>query len=324
MKFLVIRFSSLGDIIITTAFLKALKESYPKSKIYYATKEAFAEILEGQPYLYKVISLKKKESIFHFAKNINEKFDCVFDLHKNLRSTLLSLFVKTKEIKRVNKYTLYRYKLLHGKLLFFIRNRRSFYNIEDQLELIPNAKKDTKPVLFVEKQHLENKKNIIGIAPGAKWKIKRWPKEYFRELIGIIQKNTNYTVHIFGSKDEADIANYIQKGYKNCVSFAGELSIKETAEHMSNCSVVVSNDSALMHMATALDVPVVALFGPTVKGFGFYPKGRGIVLEKKLSCRPCSLHGSNKCKKNNHKCMKDIKPEEVFNAVKTLMEEEYE
>ncbi len=324
MKFLVIRFSSLGDIIITTAFLKALKEAYPDSKIYYATKEDFAEILEGQPYLYKVIALKKKESIFHFAKNINEKFDCIFDLHKNLRSILLSFLISAKEIKRVNKYTLYRYKLLYGKPLFFIKDRKSIYNIEDQLELIPNAKKDAKPILFLEKHPLQNKKNIIGIAPGAKWKIKRWPKEYFRELVGIIQKDTDYAVHIFGSKDEANIANYIQKGYKNCVNFAGELSIKETAEHMSNCSVVVSNDSALMHMATALNIPVVAIFGPTVKGFGFYPKGKSIVLEKKLSCRPCSLHGSNKCKKNNHRCMKDIKPKEVFNAVKTLMEGKYE
>ena len=322
MKFLVIRFSSLGDIILTTAFLQKLKGIYPESTIYYATKAEFAEILYEQPFVDKVIELKKKESIFEFSKKISrETFDCVFDLHKNPRSIALSLLVKTKNIKRVNKHTLYRHKLLHKKLLFFIKERETEYNIDDEIKLISNNYKDAKAVLFVKNKNKQPVKPVIGIAPGAKWETKRWPKEYFKELIELINKDKDCEIRIFGSKDEFYIASYIKNGYKNVVNFAGELSIRKTAEFMAECSLVVSNDSALMHLASALDIPVIAIFGPTVKEFGFYPKGKSYVLEKKeLTCRPCSLHGTNRCRKNNHKCMEDIKPQDVYKPIKKLLE----
>ncbi len=321
MKFLVIRFSSLGDIIMTTAFLKALKDKYKNAQIYYATKSEFAEILEHQPFIDGLFALKKNMSITSFAKEFaNDRFDCVFDLHKNPRSIALSYLVKTKEIKRVNKHILYRQKLIHERLFWFIKDRTTNYNIDDQLALITNDFKYKKPVLYVKKADITLKNSAVGIAPGAKWKTKIWPKEYFRYLIDMVVNNLGYDVFIFGSKDELDIANYIKKGYKNVMNFAGELSIKETAEHMAHCSLVISNDSALMHLAVALDIPVVALFGPTVKEFGFYPKGKSVVLEKKdLSCRPCSLHGSDNCPIGTHQCMEDITPDEVFESIKYLL-----
>jgi len=322
MKFLVIRFSSLGDIIMTTAFLKALKDKYENSQIYYATKFEFAEVLKNQPFVDSVFALEKNKSIIGFAKEFgNHRFDCVFDLHKNPRSIALSYLVKTKAIKRVNKHILYRQKLIHRRLLRIIKDRKTEYNIDDQLALITDDFKNKKPMLFVKKADITLKKPVIGIAPGAKWKTKIWPEEHFKHLIDMIVNNLGYDIFIFGSKDEFDIADYIKKGHKNVVNFAGELSIKETAEHMAHCSVLVSNDSALMHLAVALDIPVVAIFGPTVKEFGFYPKGKSVVLEKKgLNCRPCSLHGSDKCPIGTHQCMKDITPNEVFESIKYLLE----
>ncbi len=322
MKFLVIRFSSLGDIIMTTAFLKALKDKYKNSQIYYATKSEFAEILKHQPFIDGLFALKKNTSITSFAKELNNyRFDCVFDLHKNPRSIALSYLVKTKAIKRVNKHILYRQKLIHKRLFWFIKDRTTDYNIDDQLALITDDFKNKKPVLYVKKADITLKKPVIGIAPGAKWKTKIWPKEHFKSLTDMIINNLGYDVFIFGSKDELDIANYIKKGYKNVMNFAGKLSIKETAEYMAHCSLLVSNDSALMHLAVALDIPVAAMFGPTVKEFGFYPKGRSVVLEKKgLNCRPCSLHGSDNCPVGTHQCMKDITPNEVFESIKYLLE----
>ncbi len=325
MKFLVVRFSSLGDIITTTAFLSVLKDRYKEAEIYYATKEEFVEILQDQPFIDRVVGLKNKESIIQFSKRFkNDTFDCVFDLHKNPRSIALSYLVKTKSIKRVNKHTLYRYKLMHKRLLFFVNNRETEYNIDDQLRLITDDVKDKKPVLYVQKAKIKSKKTIIGIAPGARWKTKMWPKQYFKELVGMILNNMDCEVFIFGSENELSVANYIENGYKNVVNFVGKLSVKKTAEYMACCSVVVSNDSALMHMAVALNIPVVAIFGPTVEEFGFYPKTKkSIIFEiPGLGCRPCSLHGSDKCPLDNNRCMKDITVERVFGGVKSLLEVE--
>ncbi len=323
MKFLVIRFSSLGDIITTTAFLQILKEQYKESEIYYATKDEFSHILKNQPFVDKVFCLERNENIINFAKKFKGMyFEYVFDLHKNPRSIALSFFVKHKKIKRINKHTLYRYKLLHKHLLFFVKNRDTQYNIDDQIKLVSDDFEGRKPVLHVRRAHVDLKSPIIGLAPGAKWKTKIWPKEYFKKLANMLIETFDCGIAIFGSEQELDIANYIKNGYKNVMNFAGKLSIKQTAEFMANCAVVVSNDSALMHMSVALNIPVVAIFGPTVKEFGFFPKGESIVLDNRdLKCRPCSLHGSNRCPKGHHKCMRDINPESVFNAVKLLLED---
>ncbi|WP_022670251.1 glycosyltransferase family 9 protein [Hippea alviniae] len=312
MKFLVIRFSSLGDIIQTTAFVKKLKEIYPNGEIIYATKEEFKEILEEQPYIDRLIGLKKSESITNFAKRIG-KVHCIFDLHKNLRSTALCNILNPACIKRVNKNTIYRYALvLKLKSITKIFERESRDNIQEQLKLINQENSQAKPYIKVKKSKTD--KTVIGIAPGAKWHTKMWPKEYYREVAKMLTEKGFY-VYIFGSKEEEQVANFIAEGLDRVESFAGKLSIKETAEKMTACKVFISNDSALMHLANALNIPTVAIFGPTVKGFGFYPKRDVIVLEKDLPCRPCSLHGSDRCPNGTLKCLKEIKPEEVYNAV---------
>ena len=165
------------------------------------------------------------------------------------------------------------------------------------------------------------KKPVIAIAPGAKWKTKQWPAEYFIELINKLDIRYNPTILLLGSKDEMKIAEKIGSKSKNVLNFAGKLSIGEAASYMRSSDVAVSNDSGLMHMATALDIPVVAMFGPTVKGFGFFPRGRNTVMEKNLECRPCSMHGSGSCKVNTYECMRSITPLEVFDAVSNFLED---
>ncbi len=321
MKFLVIRFSSLGDIITTTAFLHALREKHPGAEIHYVTKREFSELITNQPFVDKIYPLEKDQSVLDLAKSIKEEFDCVFDLHKNPRSILLSMLIKKKRLKRVNKHTLYRWKLLHPHLLFFIRNRETRYNIDDQLKLI-NADLSHKPNLEVKKRSLNLKRPIVGVAPGAHWDTKRWPEEYFARLIEMLT-NKGFSIVVFGSKEEKEIAEKTIGNHTDILNLIGKLSILETIEHMKDCDIIVSNDSAAMHMAVAIDVPVVAIFGPTVREFGFFPKSKAsIVIENEnLKCRPCSLHGTNRCPLGHHKCMRDIKPETVLKAVEKLLED---
>ena len=327
MKVLVIRFSSLGDVILTTAFLYALRKECSSCEIWYVTKSEFAEILKDQPYIDRLIYLERKENIIHLSKRIDAEFDCIFDLHNNLRSTLLRNIIKAKKVKIVEKHILYRYKLLKKSkgLTKFIKNRTTKDVVEDELNLLKPYKhiKDDasiKPVLYLNRTK-SFKKPVIAVAPGARWKTKQWPTEYFIELINKLDIYYNPTILLFGSKDEVKIADNIFSKSKNVLNFVGKLSIAETASYMRSSDVAVSNDSGLMHMAIALDIPVVAMFGPTVKGFGFFPRGRNTIIEKNLECRPCSMHGSNSCKMNTYECMRSITPSEVFDAVSNFLED---
>ncbi|AEA33751.1 glycosyltransferase family 9 protein [Hippea maritima] len=310
MRFLIIRFSSLGDIIQTTALVHTLKSLYPTSTVIYVTKPEFEELLKNQPYIDEIYSLKS--NIKDLADNI-KNVDCILDLHKNPKSIMLSKLIKSKCIKRVKKHTIYRRALVY-KIHHPLIQRKTQDNIEDQLKLL-NIKNDSsiKPRLFSE---VRKKDNVVGIAVGARWETKMWPKEYFKALIKLILEKTDKDVYLFGSKSEKPIADFIIDGFGDRVkSFVGELSILETIQKMALCNVFISNDSGLMHAAVALDIPLVAIFGPTVKGFGFFPRGNSVVLEKELSCRPCSLHGSSTCPTGRFDCMLNILPDEVFETI---------
>ncbi|WP_025209818.1 glycosyltransferase family 9 protein [Hippea sp. KM1] len=313
MRFLIIRFSSLGDIIQTTALAYTLKKLYPPSRIIYATRPEFEDLLKSQPYIDEVYSLNS--NISQLAERIKD-VDCILDLHKNPKSIALSSLLKTRCIKRVNKHTLYRRALVY-KIRHPLLRRKTKDNIEDQLALL-NIKDNglIKPKLIIQPNKQDN---AVGMAVGAKWETKMWPKEHFRRLIELIMEKTDKSVYLFGSKEEEPIADFITDGFgKRVKSFVGKLTIYQTIQQMTSCSVFVSNDSALMHAAVALDIPLVAIFGPTVKGFGFFPRGKSIVLQKELSCRPCSLHGSNSCPKGDLECMMSILPNEVFEAILRL------
>ncbi len=318
MNFLIIRFSSLGDIIQTTAFAHTLKKLYPNSRVAYVTKDEFAEILQGQPFIDKVYSFDKDKGIKSIAKEIG-KYDCVFDLHVNIRSLLLTFFLKPKCLKRVNKNTIYRFGLvLHSNFITKLFPRNTVDNIQEQLKLI-NVNDNTeeiKPILYVK---AEKQKKRVGMAVGARWKTKMWPKEYFKGLSNLLTKN-GFEVALFGSKDEVYLGEYVADKNPNIKSYVGKLSLKETMKEMATCEVFVSNDSGLMHLASALNIPLVAIFGPTVKGFGFCPRGKSIVLETDLNCRPCSLHGTDRCKRNDLKCMNSIKPTLVYETLMKLIE----
>ncbi len=318
MNFLVIRFSSLGDIVQTTAFLDTLKKQYPDSKILYATKEEFGELLQGQPYIDKLLLLKKNESLIDFAKKIG-RIECIFDLHCTLRSIILSLLVKTKCTKRVKKHGMFRRALVyHSKLLEKVFKRDTIDNIEDQIKLIDerfNGEK-IKPVIYLK--NIKRKENVVGMAPGARWKTKMWPKEYYKTLANMLTDN-GFEVHLFGSKDEIEIASFIKNSNNMIHSFVGKLSLKETAQKMAECSCFVSNDSGLMHLAVALNLPLVAIFGPTVRGFGFFPRGKSLVLESNVNCRPCSLHGTNRCRRNDLICLYSIEPKTVFKSLMGIL-----
>jgi len=313
MNLCVIRLSSLGDIVITSAFLVELKKLYPNSKIFYITKHAYLDVFKVMPYVDEAIDYKD------ISKLKNIQFYAIYDLQVNVRSIILS-FTLNGKVYRAPKHRLYRLKVLYkSKFPFnFIKDKKQKDVIEDYLSLI--NKSYGLPKLMCNKKKEVHNSLVIGLAPFAAWKNKMWPTQKYITLLERLNSLFHPTFYIFGSKEEKSLAHYFDNLGSNVINYVGNLLIHETVEKIAQCDILITNDSALMHIASACDVPIVAIFGPTVKEFGFYPRTKSIIIEKHLSCRPCHLHGGNKCKKGDFECMESISVDDVFNATKLLLE----
>jgi len=167
---------------------------------------------------------------------------------------------------------------------------------------------------------LELNHPYICLAPGAGFFTKRWPEEKFKNLVELIQKNNKFQIIVLGDHKDKETGFSLKKR-KNIINSSGELSLLETAYIISNGKMIVTNDSGLMHMATAVNTPVVAIFGSTVRELGFFPyRAKSKVIENlDLSCRPCSHIGRKTCPKDHFRCMEEIKPEQVYTELKQFL-----
>jgi heptosyltransferase II len=327
-KILIIRFSSLGDVVISTAFFKACKKKYSDSKIFVLTKDAYQDVFLNNPNIEKIFSIGNK-SLFEVCKEINkEKIDLIFDLHRNIRSFVASFLIKGK-VSRYNKDILRRNLLVYTKKIkdFKYETTKEKY-INCLGEIDPNIKnsfskiylKDAEIEDLKKKINYDSKFKYIGINIGAKWNTKKWIPDYYSELIMRLL-DENCKVIILGGKEDNNFKNiifeFIKPEYKNNIfDFVGQLNLREFFSIIKLCNVLFTSDSAGLHIAQALGVKVVAIFGPTVKEFGFWEnRGNDILIEKNLNCRPCSLHGNKVCPKKDFKCMKEISVDEVLKTI---------
>ncbi|HEX9974914.1 MAG TPA: glycosyltransferase family 9 protein, partial [bacterium] len=184
---------------------------------------------------------------------------------------------------------------------------------EMQTEIFWTQKEEEKRKQILEKFQTKNR-NIIGIAPGSIWNTKRWIKEYYLELVKLLEKN-DFQIVLIGGKEDFELCNFI-KNSSGASNVAGALSILESAALIEKLDLLITNDSAPLHIANAVKTDVIAIFGPTVQELGFYPfRENDKVIEVDLDCRPCGSHGGNKCPLGHHNCMKFITAEMVFNEV---------
>jgi heptosyltransferase-2 len=163
---------------------------------------------------------------------------------------------------------------------------------------------------------------MVAIAPGSVWNTKRWIQEHFVGLIKILV-DEGYSIAVVGGAEDASLCQEIERatGNERVLNAAGRLMLLQSAELLRRCKVVVSNDSAPMHLAGAVGTPVVAIFGATVPQFGFGPTGAldEVVETLGLPCRPCSIHGGDACPIGTFVCMKQITPGQVLEKVRMIM-----
>lgn len=319
-KILIVRLSSLGDVLLSTPLIRTLRKKY-RSEVHFVVREEYQDLLTLNPHLKKLYHYSRDEKL---NKALSEelrkqKFDVIIDLQNNLRSRILLSGVKGKT---------YRFYKSSWKKLLLVRLK---LNKMKHLPQIPVRYASTVPDLHLDKEGLElfttkktslNYKEIkyIGIAPGSRHFTKRWPSEYFIELAASLNKE-GYTIVLFGGRDDKEICNKISAELPGSINLSNDNDILQTYADMHHCTAVICNDSGLMHTAAAAGIPMLAIFGSTVKEFGFSPyRTKNLILENKsLSCRPCTHIGRKECPLKHFKCMLEISPAEAYKMLKILL-----
>ncbi len=324
MKILLIRFSSLGDCILLSPLVPYLK-SAGAEEVTIVTKDVYAPLLAAVEGLDRVVGYNPATGLGglrRIANSLKGGGYTVVDAHSNLRSRLLSRWLGGARA-RFQKHYLERL----GLIVF--KRQVSLPSILDQYGSLAGAiglppAKLLPGGINVPQQYKEAAAKRMGaddqpwiaIAPGSRWQSKRWPDEKYAELAERLAGPRGYRVLLMGDKDDRRFTSAIaSRAGETCLDIAGETDLLEGAGYLCACQGLIGNDSGLTHLAEAVGTPVVALFGPTVDSFGYYPSlERSKVVERKLVCRPCSRNGSRPCIRGNQECLAQIDVDTVESA----------
>jgi len=324
MKFLVIRFSSLGDCVLLCPLLEHLKASGAE-EVVVLTKRAFAPLFASATGVDRVVALDRNAGVgalWRMAGEFRNRDYTVIDAHASWRSRVVAWRAGRVDA-RIEKHTRERLGLIVWK-----RPAALPTMLERYAKLCKPLGTGTPPLspgglrLPDEAMHAAARAmgdtSFIAVAPGSRWPSKRWSG--FAKLCTTLAPNDR--ILLVGDVADREFTAPIARALGDrCIDLAGCPSLMETAAHIARCRVFVGNDSGLMHLAEAVGVPVVALFGPTVEAFGYYPSlAKSRTIERRLACRPCSRNGSTPCPKQSGECLTGIKPETVAAAIATVMD----
>ncbi|MEJ2049933.1 MAG: lipopolysaccharide heptosyltransferase II [Calditrichota bacterium] len=344
-RVLIIRFSSLGDVLLATPLVRLLREKYPNSRIDFVVKLEYVELVRFNPNLTGVMEFDTKRgfpALRNLKKSINErKYDVILDLHHSLRSRYLTFGLAWNPFSRTTVYGIRKNQFIRFLLVKFKINlyRKIYGRIIPVWEKyistakILGIKKDDGHLEFYFPSEMDEKlvdklekwynRDYVVMAPGAKHFTKRWPAKYFARLVLEIHRKYNLPTLFVGSEDDVSVVEEILSEVPGNVghSLAGKLSILQTADLVRRAKLAVSNDSGLMHVAAALQKPLIAIFGSTVEELGFYPNSiNARVLENSgLYCRPCSHIGRDSCPEKHFRCMREISPDQVMEKIKDIL-----
>ena len=307
-KFLFIRFSSIGDIVLTTPIVRCLKQQLNGAIIHYLTKPEYAEILKTNPYIDNVHTLKDFRSTISELKA--EGFDYIIDLHKNIRSyrfkDKLKIFDFTFPKLNYEKFLLTNFKIdklpdLHIVDRYFEAVR--LFDIENDNKGLDYFIDDKNIVNINELNSDLSENEFIAFAIGGQHNSKKLPRHKIIEICNRL----NYPIILLGGKEDFNNAQEICKKTTHTHNFCGELNLSQSASVVLQSKAVITHDTGLMHIASAFKKDIISIWGSTVPKFGMYPYKAGelskICQVDNLKCRPCSKIGYKKCPKKHFNCM---------------------
>ncbi len=323
-KFLIIRLSSIGDIVLTTPVVRMLKQQVEGAEIHYLTKKQYAEILESNPYI---------DTVHVFENNIVElseklkyqHYNYIIDLHHNYRSGRIKsrLNIIAFSVKKLNweKWLIVNFKInkLPDKHIVdrYLETVKVFDVVNDNKGLdffIPDE-----DVVEDSTLPLEFQNGYVGFVIGAGHFTKRLPPKKISKICSEI----NLPVVLLGGPEDKENAEIIIENSSGIVYNAcGNYSLNQSASLVKNARVIISHDTGLMHIAAAFKKKVISIWGNTIPEFGMYPyladKSSKIIQVEELKCRPCTKIGFSKCPKRHFKCMNDISEIEIVEYANKL------
>lgn len=338
MKFLLIRFSSIGDIVLTTPVIRCLKKQVPDAEVHFLTKDSFRSVVEYNPYIDKLHVLAHSWELM-IEELKTENYDYIIDLHHNTKTLRLKKALSAHRAPLAGS---------SGKKKSFSFNKlniQKYFYTAFKINVLPKVHIVDRYIKTVESFGVKNdgagldyfippegrtqKEDIpashyagyIACVIGAAHGTKRWPVHKWKEFCTAI----DHPVILLGGKEDAINGNDIAsvdpvKVYNAC----GKFKLNESADLIRKSRVVISNDTGLMHIAAAFKKPIISLWGNTVPSFGMYPyygnkftdvQSFDILQVNKLWCRPCSKIGYDKCPLGHFKCMEKIPSRELLERV---------
>lgn len=316
MKILIIRFSSIGDIVLTSPVIRCVKKKYPDADIHYLTKAQFHPLLIANPHISKFHLLEENNLDELINQLKTEKYDVVIDLHKNIRSLKVKSALKVEKYYTFDKINLAKWLIVNFKIDRLPEKHivdRYFdglagFGIENDgqgLDYYIWEREVYEFVLSLVDTH------YIAFAIGANHNTKKLPEDKIFEICSKIHQK----VYVLGGKKEEETGKKLDELFPGqIVNLCGKLTVNESAFIIKHAQKVITHDTGMMHIASAFHKPVISIWGNTIPEFGMYPyfgalnksiekKNSHVFEVKSLSCRPCSKLGHEKCPKGHFNCM---------------------
>lgn len=337
-RILIIRTDRIGDVALSTPVIKALRDSFPDSYIAFMVRPYAREILEGNPYLDKVIIYDKYgihkgffSTLMFGLRMRKEEFDTAIILHPTNRTHIIAFAAGIPNRIGLNKkLAVFLTKALNDKKFLGQKHELEYtldilrnigIEVYDKSLYVPIKKSNQVLVdLKLSQRGVKSSDSLVAVHPGASCSSKRWPLENFASLIDRIKANFDTRIIVVSGPEEVTQATELKKKIKSeIVDLAGETSVGELAALLKRCKLFISNDSGPVHIATAVGTPNVVIFGRKQPGLSpkrWGPMGKkDIALHKDVGCRICLAHNCE----NDFKCLKAVTVEEVFNVVEKFI-----
>jgi heptosyltransferase-2 len=333
-KILIIRFSSLGDLVLLTPLMGLLRSWMPDAEIHLLTKKRAAPLFAADDRIdqIKLLHSGTLNELLQLRSVLSgEGYDLVIDAHNVIRSNILYSITRAGVKVQLKKDQIKKFMLIRMRQNLYGRISHQSERYLDLLRPFDAPEYDSIPSLAISDDAKERARGIIrdrgfegrplvAMAPGARWETKRWPVEHFTAVADSLAASGYGIVLIGGTEDESVCGELSKQCAEEPLDASGRLDLLESAALLAECRLLVTNDSAPLHMSEAVGTPVVALFGPTVREFGYHPQlSSSLMLGLELECRPCSRNGARPCHLNSNECLVDLGPGPVLEAARTAL-----
>lgn len=329
-KILIIQTASIGDVILATPVIEALHKSYPNALIDFLMKDGFQDLLDGHPHLHHILGWDKKKDKYGNLRAIikyvrSQRYDMVVNLQRFFSTGLITAFSGAAVRAGFSKNPM-SFMFTHSAKHLIGNDQSTPHETQRNLSVINSFTNSTgnRPALYPDQKAYAKVSQFktgkyICIAPASLWFTKQFPKEKWVDFIDKVPAGTN--IVLLGSKADQQVSRFIVKNTSNdqVLDLCGKLTLLESAALIRDASMNYVNDSAVLHLCSAMNAPVTAVFCSTVPAFGFGPLSDDstvVEVKEQLSCRPCGLHGKSECPEGHFKCAQNIDIDDLLKRLK--------